>query len=73
MSKTLELTELQAELLKNVLHAVYKTWRRSPGMNIGSSQVHNLYSQDLDTIIKIHDMLQESLMEKAFDSKTKNK
>ena len=53
----LQLTEQEAQTLKSVLHAVYKTWRRDPGMNIGSSHVYNLYSSDLDTIINIHDKL----------------
>lgn len=57
MDDKLELSADEAQTLKSVLHAVYKTWRRDPGMNIGSSHVFNLYSQDLDAIINIHDRL----------------
>ncbi len=55
--KILSLTDEEATLLKGTLHAVYKTWRRHPGLNIGKSEVHNLYSQDIDSIINIHNRL----------------
>lgn len=50
-------TEEEATVLKQVLHAVYKTYKRIPGMNIGSSQVHNLYLSDIQKLIVIHDKL----------------
>ena len=52
---TLTLTGEQALTLKSILHAVGKTWRRYPGMNTGSSQVHNLYASDLDLCFKLSD------------------
>jgi len=52
---TLILTGEQALALKSILHAVGKTWRRYPGMNIGSSQVHNLYGSDIDLCFKLSD------------------
>ena len=55
--KLLAMNSEEAQLLKGTLHAVYKTWRRYPGMNNGKSEVYDLYPQDLDTIIKIHDRL----------------
>ena len=55
--KLLAMNSQEAQLLKATLHAVYKTWRRYPGMNTGKSEVNDLYSQDLDTIINIHDRL----------------
>lgn len=55
--KLLAMNGEEAQLLKGTLHAVYKTWRRYPGMNNGKSEVYDLYPQDLDTIIKIHDKL----------------
>lgn len=55
--KLLAMNGEEAQLLKGTLHAVYKTWRHYPGMNIGKSEVYDLYPQDLDTIINIHDRL----------------
>ena len=55
--KLLAMNGEEAQLLKGTLHAVYKTWRRHRGLNIGKSEVHNLYSQDIDNIINIHDRL----------------
>lgn len=57
LDEWMTLSDEETTTLKGVLHAVYKTWRRYPGMNTGRSEVHDLYSQDLDTIIKIHDKL----------------
>ncbi len=51
----IELTTQEAQTLKSVLHAVSNTWRRYPGMNTGSSQVHNLYWSDVETVLRIHD------------------
>lgn len=51
----IELTTHEAQTLKSVLSAVSKTWRRYPGMNTGSSQVHNLYWSDIETVLRIHD------------------
>ena len=52
---TIEFTPEEAQALKSTLHAVTHTWRRYPGMNIGSSQVHNLYWSDIETLMAIHD------------------
>ena len=57
IDEDLTLSDTERTTLKGTLHAVYKTWRRYPGMNNGKSEVHNLYSQDIDTIINIHDRL----------------
>ena len=52
---TIELTTQEAQTLKNVLSAVSKTFRHYQGMNTGSSQVHNLYWSDIETLMAIHD------------------
>lgn len=52
---TIELTTQEAKAVKSVLHAVTHTFRRYPGMNTGSSQVHNLYWSDIETLMAIHD------------------
>lgn len=52
---TINLTPEEEQALKSTLHAVTHTWRRYPGMNIGSSQVHNLYWSDIETLMAIHD------------------
>lgn len=52
---TINLTPEEAQTLKRTLHAVTHTWRRYPGMNTGSSQVHNLYWSDIETLMAIHD------------------
>ena len=52
---TINLTPDEATAMKSCLHAVTHTWRRYPGMNIGSSQVHNLYWSDIETLMAIHD------------------
>lgn len=52
---TINLTPEEAQTLKSTLHAVTHTWRRYPGMNTGSSQVHNLYWSDIETLMAIHD------------------
>lgn len=52
---TINLTPEEAQALKSTLHAVTNTWRRYPGMNTGSSQVHNLYWSDIETLIAIYD------------------
>lgn len=54
---TLQLNEQEQQLLKNVLHALYKTFRREPGMNIGSCQCSNVYPDDLKTLIDLHERL----------------
>lgn len=53
----LELNDGERQTLKNVLHAAYKTFRRYPGMNTGKSEIHNLWYDDITTIINIHDRL----------------
>ena len=57
----ISVTKEEATVLKQVLHAVYKTFRRTPGMNIGSSQVHNLYPSDIQKLIAVHDRLSEEV------------
>ena len=52
---TINLTPEEAQALKSTLHAVTHTWRRYPGMNTGSSQVHNLYWSDIETLMEIYD------------------
>lgn len=52
---TIELTPEEAEAMKSCLHAVTHTWRRYPGMNTGSSQVHNLYWSDIEMLMTIYD------------------
>ena len=47
--------------MKQVLHAAFKTWRRYPGMNNGHSEIHNVYSEDIDELIKIHDELEKEI------------
>lgn len=54
---SIELTTQEAQTLKSVLSAVSKTFLRYPGMNTGSSQVHNLYWSDIETLLGIHDKL----------------
>lgn len=53
----LSLSDSERTSLKGVLHATYKTFRRYSGMNIGRSEIHNLYREDIDNIINIHDRL----------------
>lgn len=52
---TINLTPEEAKALKSTLHAVTHTWRRYTGMNIGSSQVHNLHWCDIEILMAIHD------------------
>ena len=54
---TIHMTSEQAVLLKNTLSALINTFRRYPGMNIGSSQVHNLYGEDITELRGIHDSI----------------
>ena len=51
----IELTPEEAQALKSTLHAVTHTWHRYPGMNTGSSQVHNLYLSDIEMLMAIYD------------------
>lgn len=51
----LHLKEQEQQLLKNVLHALYKTFRMEPGMNYGTCHVTNISREDLKMIIGIHD------------------
>lgn len=51
----INLTPKEAKAMKSCLHAVTHTWRRYPGMNTGSSQVHNLYWSDIETLLAIYD------------------
>lgn len=53
----INLTEDEATLLKQVLQAVTKTFRKQSGLNIGSSQVYNLYWSDIENLLIIHDKL----------------
>jgi hypothetical protein len=52
---TIKLTPYEATAMKQCLHAVTHSWRQHPGMNTGSSQVHNLYWSDIETLMAIHD------------------
>lgn len=58
---TLRLTVEQAILLKEILNAVCKNFRRYPGMNIGSSQVHNLYNIEIDMCFKLSDEIEKKM------------
>ena len=58
---TLMLTGEQASTLKEILYAVGKTFKRYPGMNYGGSQVHNLYSYDIDLCLKLSDEIKRKL------------
>lgn len=52
---TIKLTPEEAKAMKSCLHAMTHSWRRYPGMNTGSSQVHNLYLSDIETLMTIYD------------------
>ena len=54
---TIHMTSEQAVLLKDTLSAVINTFRRYPGMNIGSSEVHNLYGEDITELLSVHDSI----------------
>ena len=57
IERELSLSDSEKTSLTGTLHAVYKTWRRYPGMNTGKSEIHNLYREDITNIINIHDRL----------------
>lgn len=57
----IELRRTELELIANTLHAVGKTFKRERGLLIGSSQVHNVYSEDLDVYFRFSDMVNEKL------------
>lgn len=53
----LHLNEQEQQLLKNVLHALYHTFRKEPGMNYGTCKCTNIYFDDLKMMIGIHDRI----------------
>lgn len=53
----LHMSDEEAQLLKQVLHAAYKTWRPYPGLPYGHSEIHSMYPEHIDLIIKMHDAL----------------
>lgn len=57
----IELRREELKLIADTLHAVGRTFKRYNGMNTGSSQVHNVYSEDLDVYFRLSDMVKDKL------------
>lgn len=46
--------------LSSTLHALGKTWRRYQGMNIGSCNCENVYTEDIDIYFRFSDMVEHN-------------
>lgn len=53
----LHLNDNEQQLMKSVLHALYKTFKREPGLNTGRCTVANINREDLTMLISIHDRI----------------
>ena len=47
-------------LLSCTMHALGRTWRRYPGMNIGSCRCENVYTDEVDTYFRFSDMVEQN-------------
>ncbi len=54
---TLTLTKEEATRLKSILYAISTNFKRYRGMNIGSSEVHNLFRSDAKFCADIADKI----------------
>ncbi len=64
------LNKQEQQLLKNVLHALYKSFRLDPGMNIGTCRVVDVSSENLKTMIDIHDRIVAAELAEEQENKT---
>lgn len=60
----IELRREELDLIAHTLHAVGRTFKRYSGMNTGSSQVHNVYSEDIAVYFRFSDMVIDKLFKK---------
>lgn len=59
----LTLNKQEQQVLKNVLHALYHSFRHPSGSGVGNCRVYDVSLSALATIIEIHDRIVDAELE----------